>query len=1576
MKLLSPFSSRPPHRPNHNRHKTGPDVRPARGSTTIQRKPHQQTPETLSARPEFVPSMSPGTTSEEECAGSCFQTQADVHNECTCHSVTDVSQLNPLAVGPCTQHDNTSSINLESSSAIVARGVLCKISQEQTTKAMNTDLQKRTPGQLPRYCATYVETIESNASVTESRHPDVVAQDSCETPPPEPYRGEPEFISRSTQYTQGRGMDSSHATVTDDCLRLQEEIGNMPYDISYDMHFDKVDVETQPSYTDDICRTHSSIQHKSDFILTQNDSGVLEDSSSPSVRIIDHSEDSTSDLDDTDGGTGSSLCCAIAETHDDSSGNSCHDTSVAETVQVKTAVVEDCCTAATHEAAITADVTESEHANKIESESDVKVGNQDDVIHEVTHQTVITANAESEHASKTEGENDVEGRNHDDLKHEATITVVAESEHVEAEKENRNMSVESELRSDSENDFEGGNQDDVKHEATHQAAITVDVESEHASKTEGENDVEGRNHDDLKHEATITVVAESEHVEAEKENRNMSVESELRSDSENDFEGGNQDDVKHEATHQAAITVDVESEHASKTENENDVEVRKHDATLEDTITVVVETESEHVEAEKENRNMSVESELRSDSENDFEGGNQDDVKHEATHQAAITVDVESEHASKTENEHDVEVRKHDATLEATFTVSVETESEYVEAEKENRNMNVESELRSDSENDFEGGNQDDVKHEATHQAAITVDVESEHASKTENENDVEVRKHDATLKDTITVVVETESEHVEAEKENRNMSVESELRSDSENDFEGGNQDDVKHEATHQAAITVDVESEHASKTENEHDVEVRKHDATLEATFTVSVETESEHVEAEKENRNMNVESELRSDSENDFEGGNQDDVKHEATHQAAITVDVESEHASKTENENDVEVRKHDATLEDTITVVVETESEHVEAEKENRNMSVESELRSDSENDFEGGNQDDVKHEATHQAAITVDVESEHASKTEDEHDVEVRKHDATLEATFTVSVETESEHVEAEKENRNMNVESELRSDSENDFEGGNQDDVKHEATHQAAITVDVESEHASKTENENDVEVRKHDATLEDTITVVVETESEHVEAEKENRNMSVESELRSDSENDFEGGNQDDVKHEATHQAAITVDVESEHASKTEDEHDVEVRKHDATLEATFTVSVETESEHVEAEKENRNMNVESELRSDSENDFEGGNQDDVKHEATHQAAITVDVESEHASKTENEHDVEVRKHDVTLEATFIVSVETESEHVEAEKKNTNMNVESELGSDNENYFECRQRDDVKHKSTTTIDAKTKTDGEINVKTESEHIKLKTAHDIAMDDQGKIAKTESKDAVVKVVEAVVLEECESYVKSEIHKEADNVEDICTKCGSEETDGHSSGSRNYGMGDTCHLGDCDKCPSEMPHNDDNLTSTERSDMRHPEVSHGDSKCAVVDQSDRLHQRMLHSNSDTELSHGDSDNTCVGKAETCHPCELHGDIVNTLTETDDMQDLDSLNSSDTVPHSDVVSLPGVQCDRPSEEMVNVDLYVQTNCDLMLLLLMEDGVTSHEETVTDVVCASSSPLVPCGVDGHIT
>ena len=1189
--------------------------------------------------------MSPGTTSEEECAGSCFQTQADVHNECTCHSVTDVSQLNPLAVDPCTQHDNTSSINLESSSAIVARGVLCKISQEQTTQAMNTDLQKRTPGQLSRYCATDVETIESNASVTESRHTDVVAQDSCETPPPEPYRGEPEFISRSTQYTQGRGMDSSHATVTDDCLRLQEEIGNMPYDISYDMHYDKVDVETQPSYTDDICRTHSSIQHKSDFILTQNDSGVLEDSSSPSVRIIDHSEDSTSDLDDTDGGTGSSLCCAIAETHDDSSGNSCHDTSVAETVQVKTAVVEDCCTAATHEAAITADVTESEHANKIESESDVKVGNQDDVIHEVTHQTVITANAESEHASKTEGENDVEGRNHDDLKHEATITVVAESEHVEAEKENRNMSVESELRSDSENDFEGGNQDDVKHEATHEAAITVDVESEYASKTE---------------------------------------------------------------------------------------------------------------------------------------------------------------------NEHDVEVRKHDATLEATFTVSVETESEHVEAEKENRNMNVESERRSDSENDFEGENQDDVKHEATHQAAITVDVESEHAS-----------------------------------------------------------------------------------KTENEHDVEVRKHDATLEATFTVSVEPESEHVEAEKENRNMNVESERRSDSENDFEGENQDDVKHEATHQAAITVDVESEYASKTENENDVEVRKHDATLEDTITVVVETESEHVEAEKENRNMSVESELRSDSENDFEGGNQDDVKHEATHQAAITVDVESEHASKTENEHDVEVRKHDATLESTFTVSVETESEHVEAEKENRNMNVESELRSDSENDFEGENQDDVKHEATHQAAITVDVVSEHASKTENENDVEIRKHDATLEDTITVVVETESEHVEAEN-----------------------------------------------------------------------------------ENRNMNVESELRSDSENDFEGGNQDDVKHEATHQAAITVDVESEHASKTENEHDVEVRIHDATLEATFIVSVETESEHVEAEKKNTNMNVESELGSDNENYFECRQQDDVKHKSTTTIDAKSKTDSEINVKTESEHIKLKTAHDIAMDDQGKIAKTESKDAVMKVVEAVVLEECESYVKSEIHKEADNVEDICTKCGSEETDGHSSGSRNYGMGDTCHLGDCDKCPSEMPHNDDNLTSTERSDMRHPEVSHGDSKCTVVDQSDRLHQRMLHSNSDTELSHGDSDNTCVGKAETCHPCELHGDIVNTLTETDDMQDLDSLNSSDTVPHSDVVSLPGVQCDRPSEEMVNVDLYVQTNCDLMLLLLMEDGVTSHEETVTDVVCASSSPLVPCGVDGHIT
>ncbi|KAK2174940.1 hypothetical protein NP493_765g01074 [Ridgeia piscesae] len=132
--------------------------------------------------------------------------------------------------------------------------------------------------------------------------------------------------------------DRSHTAFADDCLRLPEEIGNLPYDISYDMDYDKLNMETQPLLHDDISRSDSVMRRKSDFESTQNDSGVLEDCS-PSVKAVDQSENSTSDLDLTDVVPDRCLFDVAAEGQGHGSEATCR--SVAETVQVKKVAGEE-----------------------------------------------------------------------------------------------------------------------------------------------------------------------------------------------------------------------------------------------------------------------------------------------------------------------------------------------------------------------------------------------------------------------------------------------------------------------------------------------------------------------------------------------------------------------------------------------------------------------------------------------------------------------------------------------------------------------------------------------------------------------------------------------------------------------------------------------------------------------------------------------------------------------------------------------------------------------------------------------------------------------------------------------------------------------------------------------------------------------------------------------------------------------------------------------------------------------------------------------------------------------------------
>ena len=224
--------------------------------------------------------------------------------------------------------------------------------------------------------------------------------------------------------------------------------------------------------------------------------------------------------------------------------------------------------------------------------------------------------------------------------------------------------------------------------------------------------------------------------------------------------------------------------------------------------------------------------------------------------------------------------------------------------------------------------------------------------------------------------------------------------------------------------------------------------------------------------------------------------------------------------------------------------------------------------------------------------------------------------------------------------------------------------------------------------------------------------------------------------------------------------------------------------------------------------------------------------------------------------------------------------------------------------------------------------------------------------------------------------------KDETHKEKDVDDVICAKHSCDETeksisveqDGDydtvvtSSGpcpcvthgdtaKRICETDDTGPFGDNDKSPSELSPGDNHA---ERGDNSHTGVSR--SRQAIACKEDRLQWDILPGTVETidscdlRPSHGDSDKRCV-ETEMCCSSVLHGGKIDTLTDADDNQ----VDDGDTARQSDVVSPPDVQSDRPLHEMVNVDLFVQTHSDLMVLLLMEDGVATHEEKVTDLVRA---------------
>ena len=679
--MLSPH----PRKLSHQRdgHRPGSVVRSVRRSTAIKTKPTFEASEQI---PKYdllsSPVMSMDTTSEEECAGSSFQTEAIVHSECTCHSATDASY-----VRSCVQHDNTGVTFLE----------------PKTTRASNADLPA---GLLAECCAT---VTVSEPVQTDTKRPGVVVQDGCTMSP------ELGSVSRSRQYTQCHAINSSHAKPNiepDNSVGLSEVIGNMLYDISYEMRCDKLNLEDQTSYRGD--RIRSDVP---DFASMQNDSGVLEDSS-PGVKIVENLENSTSDFDLTDGGNAVATddCSEVCGWYVGGVENSekvppedhlTHDSSTSSVVDTDTMLL-----AASTNSATTADITTTTttaNTTTLTMDESGRVGSKSDNAEDkyvATEHSCSKVNV-SETINMNVGSNQRADSKHmpDGVKlvetREAASVVVVESENVHK----------------TESDAEVVRVDDMKNEAKHEA--TIETETESAAEIDSENGIVVRNQDGVKHEATISADVENQHTD--------------KTESESDVVIGNKDDTRHGSPHEGVIGVDVERE--SET---NVFEVQQYD-------------ESECA--------------CTPGSESDIDVTNLNDMKREAT----IGRGVECEHVCRAENESDVIETKYDTKHEPVIAVCVETESEQTcKTESENcvvvgQHDDVKHE-RGIAVNDIAVRNQGDTKREAT----ISKGVDSEHVCQTESETDVEIDRQDEACEATIAGYVETENVHAcETESEN-----------------------------------------------------------------------------------------------------------------------------------------------------------------------------------------------------------------------------------------------------------------------------------------------------------------------------------------------------------------------------------------------------------------------------------------------------------------------------------------------------------------------------------------------------------------------------------------------------------------------------------------------------------------------------------------------------------------------------------------------------------------------------------------------------------------------------------------
>ena len=596
-----------------------------------------------------------------------------------------------------------------------------------------------------------------------------------------------------------------------------------------------------------------------------------------------------------------------------------------------------------------------------------------------------------------------------------------------------------------------------------------------------------------------------------------------------------------------------------------------------------------------------------------------------------------------------------------------------------------------------------------------------------------------------------------------------------------------------------------------------------------------------------------------------------------------------------------------------------SNRKECVNENVNMNVEGE-QGHSER-----RQDGVKLVETCDAARLV-VDSESVHKTENESDAEIAfkdgmKNEAIHEATSTMDVETRTE--------------SAVKIDSENCGVVRNQDDMKHEAT----INADVENENTGKTESNVEMESETNVVEVEqDGDVKLVAIMAKDVETESECG-------CKPRSESDIGVTDKDDMKYKAT----ISRGDETESVCKTEHEDNVSEDKDDTRCDSTIAVYVETESEQAcKTESENSvDIGQDDDVRHEigiSVNDIDVRNQGDMKRETI----ISKGVDSEHVCRTESETDDEIDRQEETRKAVIAMDVETENVHV------------CQTGSENN-----VDKDDMKHETTMDIEGKP-----ANARTESENIKLQTDDESVKRDSGKVVQGEKSYAAVNCMEAIGCKGCDLHNKTELVIEV--IEDCCTKC-SEETDGSSSvehsqdkvsvtinepyAQRTHGDTDICHpelfLGDMRH--SEMSPSDCDMLSTEKRDICHPVVSPGDSK-------QELHNDTYRDDNNATVNRNSSheDNRCVDGTELCRPGVLREGGGNTLLQTEDKR----VSDGDTVTQSDVESPSHVPSDRPTCDLVNLDLYVQAESDVMLLLLMEDGVTSHEETVTDVVCLYSS------------